>query len=64
MVSKEKILELLQATFLSRILLFAEASLPESQFRAYRKLVLDEFWKGKLGEALDGMLKGNGNKGW
>ena len=26
----------------TRILLVAEASLPESQFRAYRKLVLDE----------------------
>jgi len=28
-----------------RILTYAEAALPESQFKAFRKLVLDEFGK-------------------
>ncbi len=32
----------------NRILLVAEASLPESQFSAYRKLVLDELGKNGL----------------
>ena len=38
---------------MSRVLLMAEASLPEAQFRAYRKLVLDEFGKRGLGKELD-----------
>jgi hypothetical protein len=35
----------------NRLLLVAEAALPESQFRAFRKLVLDEFgreWEREL----------------
>jgi hypothetical protein len=51
MVSKEEILELIRACFLSPVLLYAEAALPEKQFHAYRKLVLDQF--GRFGKELD-----------
>lgn len=51
MVSKEQILELLRTGFLSPVLLCAEAALPEKQYHAYRKLVLDQF--GRFGKELD-----------
>jgi len=51
MVSKEEILELIRRCVLSPVLLYAEGALPESQFRAYRKLVLDQF--GRFGKELD-----------
>jgi len=46
-----QLMELVNAR-LSRVLLVAESSLPEAQFRAYRKLVLDEFGKKGLGTEL------------
>ena len=36
----------------SRILLVAEASLPESQFKAFRKMVLDDLGKNGLEKEL------------
>lgn len=51
MVTLIQLMELVNAR-LSRVLLVAESSLPEAQFRAYRKLVLDEFGKKGLGTEL------------
>lgn len=42
MVTKEQILELFRTSFLSPVLRFAEAALPERQYLAYRRLVLDQ----------------------
>jgi hypothetical protein len=41
---------------MSRILTYAQAALPESQFRAFRKLVLDEFGKSGLASDLDRLI--------
>lgn len=52
MVTREQIEGLIRSR-LNRVLLFAETSLPQSQFRAFRKLTLDEFGKSGLGKELD-----------
>ena len=44
---------------ISRVLLVAESSLPERQFRAYRKLVLDEFGKSGLERELEELFQLN-----
>ncbi len=56
MVTKEEIMELVRM-HLNRVLLMAESSLSKSQFRAYRKLVLDEFGQSGLDKELDTMFK-------
>jgi hypothetical protein len=38
---------------MTRVLLIAQSSLPEAQYRAYRKLVLDEFGKSGLETELE-----------
>lgn len=40
----------------SQILTYAEASLPASQFKAFRKLVLDEFGRNGLESDLEKIL--------
>jgi hypothetical protein len=37
----------------NKVLLVAESSLPEAQFRAYRKLVLDEFGRNGMEKELE-----------
>ena len=56
MVTKEEIMDLLRM-HINRVLLIAEASLTESQFKAYRKLILDEFGQSGLEKELDTMFK-------
>jgi hypothetical protein len=56
MVTKEEIMELVRM-HLSRVLLMAESSLSESQFKAYRKLVLDEFGQSGLDKELEAIFK-------
>jgi hypothetical protein len=56
MVTKEEIMELLRM-HINRVLLIAESSLTESQFKAYRKLILDEFGQSGLEKELDTMFK-------
>lgn len=46
---------------LNKVLLIAESSLSGSQFKAYRKLILDEFGQGGFGKELDRIIK-NGEK--
>ena len=58
MVSKIHVLELVNHR-VTRILLVAEASLPLSQFQAFRKLVLNEFGRNGLVAELD-RLDGQG----
>lgn len=53
MVNLGKVIELVN-TRKNRVLLIAEASLPESQFKAFRKLFLGEFGdKGLEGELFE-----------
>lgn len=59
MVSKEDILDLVKR-HLNRVLLIAESALPESQFRAYRKLILDEFGQSGFGKELEMLLREGG----
>lgn len=47
---------------LNRVLLFAEASLPQSQFKAFRKLTLDEFGNSGLGKELERVFDRHGRK--
>jgi hypothetical protein len=42
MVTLPQVIEAIKPR-INRVLLFAQASLPEHQFQAFRKLVLDEF---------------------
>ena len=44
---------------INRVLLVAESSLPERQFRAYRKVVLDEFGKSGLERELEELFQLN-----
>lgn len=55
MVTKDEIVQLINSR-LNRVLTFAEAALQPSQFRAYRKLVLDEFGKSGLGKDLERLI--------
>ncbi|TAJ09476.1 MAG: hypothetical protein EPO61_05290 [Nitrospirae bacterium] len=47
MVTKDQILILLKGR-LNKVLLVAESCLPEPQFRAFRKIALDEFGRSGL----------------
>ncbi|RLL49114.1 hypothetical protein D8Y20_13340 [Mariprofundus sp. EBB-1] len=62
MVTLIQIMEHVNAR-MSRVLLMAESSLPEAQFRAYRKLVLDEFGKRGLGKELEDLFDQQERKG-
>jgi len=53
MVTKEEIMELVRVSLIGPILRYAESSLPEGQFRAYRRLVLDQFGGKGFGKELD-----------
>jgi len=61
MVTKEEMMELVRI-HLNRVLLMAESSLSESQFKAYRKLVLDEFGQSGLDKELDAVFKKGGQR--
>ena len=52
MVTQATIIDLVKPR-LNRMLTVAEAALPESQFKAFRKLMLDEFGKCGLERELD-----------
>jgi hypothetical protein len=56
MVTTESIMGIIN-TRLNRVLLIAESSLSEHQFKAYRKLVLDEFGRSGLTSELESLLK-------
>jgi hypothetical protein len=56
MVSKEEIEKLINIR-LNYVLLVAQSSLPENQFKAFRKLTLDSFGNSGLGMDLDRILK-------
>lgn len=56
MVSKEAITGLINGR-LKRVLLIAQAALPESQFQAFRSLVLDEFGNSGLLRDLESLGK-------
>ena len=61
---KEEIEEVIMRQ-VHHVLLVAEAALPESQFKAFRKLVLDGFGKNGLGKDLERLFEGVGRgKGW
>lgn len=49
------IVELLNARK-NRVLLFAQSSLPESQFKAFRQIFLNEFGKGGLEKELEKVI--------
>jgi len=53
MATKEEIMELVRVSLIGPILQYAEAALPEGQFRAYRRLVLDQFGGKGFGRELD-----------
>ena len=55
MLTKETILSLVNSR-LNRVLLVAQAALPEHQFEAFRRLVLDEFGRAGLIKDLDRVL--------
>jgi hypothetical protein len=54
MASKHGIMSAINAR-INKVLLFAEAALPEKQFRPFRRLVLDEFGNSGLGKDLDSL---------
>jgi hypothetical protein len=56
MVSAESIMGIINAR-LSRVLLIAQASLSEHQFKAFRTLVLDQFGRSGLTSELEELLK-------
>lgn len=62
MVTKEEIMELLRM-HINRVLLIAESSLTESQFKGYRKLILDEFGQSGLEKELDTIFQKGVGKG-
>ena len=62
MVTRELIDELIRRR-LNQVLLIGEASLPESQFRAFRKLTLDQFGKSGLEKDLERVFEDRTDKG-
>ncbi|SHJ66784.1 hypothetical protein SAMN02745165_02889 [Malonomonas rubra DSM 5091] len=54
MFDRDKIATLINKR-VNRVLQYAEASLPQSQFRAFRKLVLDEFGDNGMAKDLNKM---------
>jgi hypothetical protein len=61
MVDLDTVLSLVKPR-MSRVLLMAEAMLPEKQFSAFRKLVLDEFGRSGLETELERVFNAQ-NKG-
>ena len=61
MVDKEQIYQIINSR-LTQVLLFAESSLSESQFQAFRKLTLDQFGKSGLYKDLDLILRNMNHK--
>jgi hypothetical protein len=61
MVTLETLLALLSARK-NRVLRFAQAALPDSQFQAFRRLFLDEFGKSGLERELARVFVEDGNK--
>ncbi|RPH50803.1 MAG: hypothetical protein EHM85_08965 [Desulfobacteraceae bacterium] len=61
MVDKEQIYQIINSR-LTQVLLFAESSLPQSQFQAFRKLTLDQFGKSGLHKDLDLILRNTNHK--
>ena len=55
MLTKEVILTMVNAR-LNRVLLIAQAALPEHQFEAFRRLILDEFGRAGLVRDMDTIL--------
>ena len=55
MLTKEVFLPLVNAR-LNRVLLIAQAALPEHQFEAFRRLILDEFGRAGLIRDLDTII--------
>lgn len=55
MLTKDAVVPLVNAR-LNRVLLIAQAALPEHQFEAFRRLILDEFGRGGLIKDLDTVL--------
>jgi hypothetical protein len=62
MVTREQIEERLRPR-LNNILLVAESALPERQFKAFRKLMLDCFGKSGFGKDLDELFSMDSRKG-
>ena len=61
MINQEQIHELINAK-LKRILLVAETALPQSQFQAYRTVVLDEFGNNGLRKELDKLFSNTSDR--
>jgi len=64
MVTKEEIMKLVRVSLIGPILQYAEASLPEGQFRAYRRLVLDQFGGKGFGRELDKLFLNRKQREW
>jgi hypothetical protein len=62
MLTKDSILPLVNAR-LNRVLLIAQAALPQRQFEAFRRLMLDEFGRSGLIKDLDTILGQTGRTG-
>ena len=58
MVNSQEIINLLNSR-INRVLRMAQAALPEHQFEAYRKLVLDEFGNGGFYKDLERLFREN-----
>ena len=58
MLTKEVILTMVNAR-LNRVLLIAQAALPEHQFEAFRRLILNEFGRAGLIRDMDTVLGKN-----
>lgn len=55
MVARDEVMKLVNSS-LSTVLDAAEAALPEAQFRAFRKLALNQFGQARFGKGLDRVL--------
>ena len=62
MVEKKDIEEIINSR-LNYILLVGQSSLPEHQFKAYRKLILDSFGEKGLGRDLERLFKESERQG-
>ncbi len=62
MLTKDSILPLVNAR-LNRVLLIAQAALPQHQFEAFRRLILDEFGRTGLIRDLDTISGQTGRNG-
>jgi len=57
-VTREHIEQLINPR-INQLLLVAQSSLPDSQFQAFRKIMLNEFGNSGLGKELDRLFKEN-----